>query len=140
MRNLTRLARLVPKNMEYVTALALVRQQLVFDHLQRGNDDLTTGKAVEAQAEFRSAANLDPENEFAQQRLRDSLTEWAPKTSGTPRVVAEAASVEVFPHTAPQEFHFRGTHALLTQVAAAYGITAEFDENIPSRRVHLAVV
>ncbi len=133
-------ARLVPKNVEYVTALALVRQQLVFDHLQRGNDDLAKGKLVEAQAEFRSASNLDPENDFAQQRLRDSLTEWNPKTSGTPRVVAEAASVEVFPHTAPQEFHFRGdSHALLTQVAAAYGITAEFDENIPSRRVHFDI-
>ena len=75
-------ARLVPKNVEYVTALALVRQQLVFDHLQRGNDDLAKGKLVEAQAQFRSASNLDPENEFAQQRLRDSLTEWTPKTTG----------------------------------------------------------
>ena len=41
-------ARLVPKNVEFVTALAFVRQQLVFDHLQRGNDDLTKGKLVEA--------------------------------------------------------------------------------------------
>jgi general secretion pathway protein D len=130
-------ARLVPKNVEYVTALALVRQQLVFDHLQRGNDDLAKGKLVEAQAEFRSASNLDPENEFAQQRLRDSLTEWTPKTTGTPRVVAESTSVQVVPNPAPQEFHFRGdSHALLTQVAAAYGVTAEFDDNIPSRRVH----
>src|SRR5580700_4373306 len=88
-------ARLVPKNVEYVTALALVRQQLVFDHLQRGNDDLAKGKLVEAQAEFRSASNLDPENEFAQQRLRDSLTEWTPKTTGTPRVVAESTSMQV---------------------------------------------
>ena len=53
-------ARLVPKNVEYVTALALVRQQLVFDHLQRGNDDQTKGKLVEAQAEFRSAAEPRP--------------------------------------------------------------------------------
>ena len=133
-------ARLVPKNMEYVTALALVRQQLVFDHLQRGNDDLTKGNMVEAQAEFRSASNLDPENDFAQQRLRDSLTEWNPKATGPARVVAEAASVQVFPNAAPQEFHFRGdSHALLTQVAGAYGISAEFDENIPSRRVHFDI-
>src|SRR5580693_1125921 len=72
-------ARLVPKNVEYVTALALVRQQLVFDHLQHGNDDLAKGKLVEAQAEFRSAANLDPQNDFARQRLQDSMAEWAPK-------------------------------------------------------------
>jgi general secretion pathway protein D len=130
-------ARLVPKNVEYVTALALVRQQLVFDHLQRGNDDQAKGKLVEAQAEFRSASNLDPENEFAQQRLRDSLTEWTPKATGATRVVAESTSVQVVPNQAPQEIHFRGdSHALLTQIAAAYGVTAEFDDNIPSRRVH----
>jgi len=130
-------ARLVPKNLEYVTTLAMVRQQLVFNHLQRGNDDLTKGKVVEAQAEFRSASNLDPENEFAQQRLRDSLAEWLPKTAETPRVVAESAEVRVVPNPAFHEFHFRGdSHALLTQVAAAYGLTAEFDESVPSRRVH----
>src|SRR5579863_10684379 len=72
-------ARLVPKNVEYVTALALVRQQLVLNHLQLGNADLTNGKLVEAQAEFRTAANLDPQNDFAKQQLRDSMLEWAPK-------------------------------------------------------------
>jgi general secretion pathway protein D len=130
-------ARLVPKNLEYVTALAMVRQQLVFDHLQRGNDDLTKGKLVEAQAEFRSASNLDPQNEFAQQRLRDSLAEWLPKMAETPRVVAESLEVHVSPNPVLHEFHFRGdSHALLTQVAGAYGVTAEFDESVPSRRVH----
>ena len=113
-------ARLVPKNVEYVTALALVRQQLVFDHLQRGNDDQTKGKLVEAQAEFRSATNLDPENEFAQQQLRDSLTEWSPKVTGRPRVVAESTEVRVVPSPGLHEFHFRGdSRALLTQIAAA---------------------
>jgi general secretion pathway protein D len=130
-------ARLVPKNLEYVTALAMVRQQLVFDHLQRGNDDLTKGKLAEAQAEFRSASNLDPQNEFAQQRLHDSLAEWLPKITETPRVVAESPEVRVAPNPVLHEFHFRGdSHALLTQVAGAYGVTAEFDESVPSRRVH----
>jgi general secretion pathway protein D len=133
-------AQLVPTNVEYVTALALVRQQLVFDHLQRGNNDLTDGKLVEAQAEFRSASNLDPQNEFAQQRLRDSLTEWAPKMSSTPRVVAESAEVRVLPNPALHEFHFRGdSRALLTQVAGAFGVTAQFDESVPSRRVHFDI-
>src|SRR5579864_1772246 len=90
-------ARLVPKNLEYITALAMVRQQLVYDHLKRGNDDLTKGKLVEAQAEFRSASNLDPQNEFAQQRLRDSLTEWAPKMTATPRVAAESPELRLVP-------------------------------------------
>jgi general secretion pathway protein D len=130
-------ARLVPRNPEYVTALALVRQQLVYDHLKQGNDDLTKGKLVEAQAEFRSASNLDPQNQFALQRLRESLTEWAPKVSDTPRVVAESPEVHVVPNPDLHEFHFRGdSRALLTQLAAAYGVTVEIDESVPSRRVH----
>ena len=110
-------ARLVPKNLEYVTALAMVRQQLVFNHLQRGSDDLTHGKNIEAQAEFRSAANLDPQNDFAQERLRDSLAEWAPRVADAPRVVLESPEIRVVPNPALHEFHFRGdSHALLTQV------------------------
>ncbi len=129
-------ARLTPRNVEYVTALAMVRQQLVFDHLRRGNDNLTNEKLVEAQAEFRSAANLDPQNEFAQQRLRDSLVEWAPKRTETPQVL-ESAELRVVPNPGSHEFHFRGdSHALLTEVAGAYGVGTEFDESIPSRRVH----
>ena len=130
-------ARLVPRNVEYVTSLAMVRQQLVFNHLQRGNDDLTKGKLVEAQAEFRSAANLDPQNEFAKQRLYDSMAEWAPDLTGTPRVVAESTEVRVIPSPDLREFHFRGdSHVLLTQVAGAYGVSAELDESVLSRRVH----
>jgi hypothetical protein len=133
-------ARLVPKNLEYVTALAMVRQQLVFDHLQRGNDDLTNGKMVEAQAEFRSASNLDPQNEFAQQRLRDSLTEWAAPINGTPRVVAESLEVQVVPSAERHDFHFRGdSRALLTEVASAFGVSAEFDDSIQSKRVHFDI-
>ena len=130
-------ARLVPRNVEYVTALALARQQLVFGHLQRGNVYLTSGKAVEAQAEFRSAANLDPENEFAKQRLRDSMIEWAPKMTDPPRVVVESAELRVVPNPELHEFHFRGdTHELLTQVAKTYGMTVDLDESVQSRRVH----
>ena len=130
-------ARLVPKNLEYVTSLAMVRQQLVFNHLQRGSDDLNKGKNIEAQAEFRSAANLDPQNEFAQQQLRDSLAEWAPRVAEAPRVVLESPEIRVVPNPALHEFHFRGdSHALLTQVASAYGVTADFEESIPSKRVH----
>jgi general secretion pathway protein D len=133
-------ARLVPKNLEYVTALAMVRQQLVFDHLQRGNDDLTKGKMVEAQAEFRSASNLDPQNEFAQQRLRDSLTEWAAPINGTPRVVAESLEVQLAPSAERHDFHFRGdSRALLTQVASAFGVSAESDESVQSKRVHFDI-
>ena len=68
------------------------------------------------------------------------MAEWAPKMSETPRVVAESTEVRVVPNPALHEFHFRGdSHALLTQVAGAYGVTAEFDESVHTRRVHFDI-
>ncbi|HZP17485.1 MAG TPA: hypothetical protein VFB00_05945, partial [Terriglobales bacterium] len=68
-----RAAELAPRNVEYVSARELVRQQLVTDHIERGNAELESGKRIEALADFRSALNLDPANQFAQGRLRDAL-------------------------------------------------------------------
>ena len=48
-------ADLVPRNVEYVTMRELVKQQLVFDHLQRGNGALADGRQILAMGEFRSA-------------------------------------------------------------------------------------
>ncbi len=130
-------ARLSPKNIDYVTALAMVREQLIFSHLQRGNADLLNQKPVEAQAEFGSALNLDPKNEFAQQRLRDSLAEWAPKPAASPVVVEDAGVLRVVPDPTHHDFHYRGDgRGLITQVAEAFGISTEFDDSVQTHRVH----
>jgi tetratricopeptide (TPR) repeat protein len=55
-------SRLVPQNVEYLTAREFTRQHLAGLHLERGNTDLLNGRQVEALAEFRSALNLDPQN------------------------------------------------------------------------------
>src|SRR5919109_2506776 len=70
-------AQAAPNDVDYLTAREMARQQLVYERLQRGNAYLTQGKQVEALADFRSALQLDPANEFAQQRLRDAAAEWA---------------------------------------------------------------
>jgi general secretion pathway protein D len=133
-------ARLVPRNLDYLTALAMVRQQLVYDHLQRGNDDLLKTKSIEAQAEFQSALSLDPQNDFARQRLNDSLGEWAPSAIPPARVVQDSGELHVVPNDLRADFHFRGdSKALLTQVAAAFGVTAELDDSVVSRRVHFDI-
>jgi general secretion pathway protein D len=132
-------ARLSPKNVEYATALEMVRQQAVFDHLQRGNTQLLNGRQIEALAEFRSALNLDPENEFAQQRLRDALGEWAPTVEPAP-VVVDSGELHVAPKLERRDFHYRGDgRALLTEVAAAYGIDAQFDDSVVARRVRFDI-
>jgi type II secretory pathway component GspD/PulD (secretin) len=130
-------ARLAPRNIDYLTALAVTREELVANHLTKGNDDLNKGLEVQAQAEFRSALNLDPENQFAQQRLQDSLSEWTQKNRTTVRLVKDSGEIHVVPNDSSHEFHFRGdSKALLTQVAATYGVAAEVDDSVMSRRVH----
>src|SRR6266487_4494353 len=41
-------AQLAPRNVEYITARELARQQLVSKYIQRGNQELEAGKQVEA--------------------------------------------------------------------------------------------
>jgi tetratricopeptide (TPR) repeat protein len=133
-------ARLSPHNIDYLTAREMARQQLVFDHLQNGNANLLKGQQVEALAEFRSAMNLDPENEFAQQRLRDAMGEWAPQVPVQPEILEDDGEVRVMPNDGKLDFHFRGDgRALITQVAAAYGVVASFDDSVVPRRVHFDI-
>src|SRR6202040_3383193 len=114
--------------------------QLVFDHLERGNSELLKGQQVEALAAFRNALYLDPQNEFARQRLRDALGEWTPKPSAAPRVLADAGEIKASPNQVRVDFHYRGdSRGLLTQVASAFGLTVVFDDSVVSRPVHFDV-
>jgi general secretion pathway protein D len=131
-----RASKLVPRNVEYVTARELARQQLVSSHLQRGNSELESGKQIEALAEFRSALNLDPANQFAQQRLQDAVGDSIPKPSAPPSVVDESPEIHLAPNLNRASFHYRGdSRELLTTVASAYGVSAQVEDSVPSRRV-----
>jgi general secretion pathway protein D len=133
-------ARLVPRNLEYLTALAVARAGLVSAHVKRGNEDLSRGLPVEAQAEFRTALNLDPDNSFAEQRLEESRGEWTPNTSAGVRPVEYAPELHVVPRPEKHSFHFRGdSRQLLSLVASNFGLVAQLDESVVSRRVHFDV-
>jgi general secretion pathway protein D len=129
-------SRLVPQNVEYLTAREITRQHLAGIHLERGNSELFAGRQVEAMAEFRTALNLDPQNEFAQQRITDALGPVPVHTATAPQLVASADSVTPKPIDGHHDFHYRGdSRGLLTAVAASYGLTVVFDDTFPSRRV-----
>jgi len=131
-----RAADLVPQDVQYVTLREMVRQQLVFDHLQRGNGALAGGSPVQALGEFRTALHIDPTNDFARQRLNDALGKTAPTERQSPSVVESDAEIILTPRHITQSFHYRGdSRALLTQISSAYGLTATFDDSVASRRV-----
>jgi len=133
-------SRLVPQNVEYLTAREMTRQHLAGMHLERGNGDLLDGRQVEALAEFRTALNLDPQNEFAQQRILDALGPAPVQTAGAPQVVASAEGLAAKPTDGHHDIHYRGdSRGLLTAVATSYGLKVVFDDTFPSRRVRFDV-
>ena len=129
-------ADLSPRDVNYVTAREATRQQLIAKHIEQGNTELTSGKQVEALADFRQALKLDPANEFAQQRVRDALGDAAPQTSAAPRVVEESPEIRLQPNSNLASFHFRGdSHELLNAIGQAYGVSVEIEDSVTSRRV-----
>jgi general secretion pathway protein D len=129
-------AELVPRNVNYLTAREATRQQLISTHIERGNVELESGKQVEALADFRTALKLDPINEFAQERVRDTLGDSAPVTAAPPSVVEESPEIRFEPNTNLASFHFRGeSRELLSTIAQAYGVSAQVEDSVSSRRV-----
>ena len=133
-------AELAPHNAEYITAREFTRQQLVMDALKQGNQAMRDHDEVVAMADFRRALEFDPTNEYALQRLRDSIPLDEAPLSQSVRVVEQSTPIEMQPAAKHRDFHFRGdARTLLTQVAQAYGITAQFDESVQQRRVRFDI-
>lgn len=133
-------ARLVPNNIDYVTALAVTREELVSQHIKQGSLDLDKNQGVQAQAEFRNALTLDPDNRFAMQRLQESLGEWAPDKPASAQLVQSEGPAAIDPKDEKHDFHFQGdSRALLEEVARTYGVTVEVDPSIASRHLHFYI-
>lgn len=133
-------SRLDPRNVEYVTAREFARQQLVMAALERGNKAMREKRDVAATAEFRQALEFDPTNEFARQRMKDSIWEGNAKPSRNLQVVQKSIEIFVLPSPDRKDFQFRGdAKTLITQVAKAYGITATVDDSVQARRVRFEI-
>ncbi len=133
-------SKLAPKNVDYLTARELGRQDLVSQHLQKGNQQMLQGRQVEALAEFSSALKIDPQNQFAQQRLQEALGEWAPKEPPRPTVVESAGALVAFPDAVRADFHYQGdSKTLLAQIAKAFGLIPTVDDSVSSRSVRFDV-
>src|SRR5438270_5557692 len=131
-------SRLVPQDVEFATARELTRQRLIYEHMERGNRALLASDQISALGEFRAALNLDPENEFARQRLSDAVATPAPDITAPARLLRDTGVIQLAPDAKRADFHFRGdSRALLTQIAQTFGITPIFDDSVISRRVRV---
>ncbi|HTS38324.1 MAG TPA: hypothetical protein VMH04_21800 [Candidatus Solibacter sp.] len=133
--------RLVPQNPQFLTAHELVKAQLVYNHVERGNALLMENARIRAAAEFRAAVDLDPDNSFARERLEEATREAAliPSSVEVP-TLAYASEIRLDPRKGRATFHFQGdTRALFTQLASAYGMTVQFDDSVQPRQVRFNV-
>jgi len=132
--------RLVPQDPQFVTARELVKAQLVFDHIRRGNVFMLEEARIRAAAEFRTALDLDPENTFARERLQEAARVYSPPPAKLPAMVSDAGEIHVEPKNEVASFHYRGdVRGLFTQIASVYGLSVQFDDPLQDRQVRFAV-
>jgi tetratricopeptide (TPR) repeat protein len=135
MEKFERASELAPHSVEFLTAREFTRQQLVMQAIQRGNTAVLAKQDVVAMAEFRRALEYDPTNEFAQERLRETMPVVKPESRNM-RIVEGSTEVEIQPSAEHHDFHYRGDgKTMLTQVSQSYGITAIFDDSVQPHRV-----
>jgi general secretion pathway protein D len=135
-----RATQLDPRSREYLTAREMARQQLVKEAIQRGNQDMLSGNEAAAAVEFRRALEIDPTNEYARQRVKDSVWGVEKVPTRTLQVAQNSIDAQVSPSAERKDFHVKGeSRNLLTQVARAYGITATLDDSVQTRQLHFDI-
>lgn len=134
-------ARLAPGETKFLTAREVVKGKLVFDHVQHGNSLLAENSRIAAAAEFHAALEIDPGNQFAQDRLQE-----ATRVQGTHLLppllerIAESQELHLSPAADRATFHFTGdVRTLFTELAAAYKMSVQFDDSVQPRQVRFNV-
>ncbi|HSY93163.1 MAG TPA: type II and III secretion system protein [Candidatus Binatus sp.] len=134
-------ARLAPQNMQFLTARELVKAQLVYNHVERGNVLMLENARPRAAAEFRAALNLDVENQFVRERLQEATRELVPaKTWAVPVQLVDSGEIHLEPGDGRATFHYTGdVRGLFAGLAAAYGVNPQFDDSVQTRQVRFNV-
>jgi general secretion pathway protein D len=136
-----RAARLAPRDTAFITAREMTKARLVFQHTERGDALLADAHREQAANEFRAALDLDPDNTYTQQRLAESLRDpRSPAVGGMAGLIADSSEIHLQPKELLATFHYEGdARGLFTELASAYGITAEFDDSVAARTVRFYV-
>jgi len=134
-------SRLSPRDMQFLTAREVVKAKLVFDHVEHGNALLRTDARNEAASEFKAALDLDPDNQFAQERLKEaSEPELATPRDALRSRLDDSEELHLEPTNDRATFHFTGdAKSLFNQLAAAYKMTVQFDDSVQARQVRFNV-
>ncbi len=134
-------SRMAPQENKFFSAREVAKSQIVFQHMARGDAYLSNGQPQPAASEFRDALKLDPDNAYTQGRLQEALSNFpGGEPSGPPPILVESSELNLQPKNAQATFHYSGDiQGLFTQLAAAYGMTVEFDDSVKAKQVRFYV-
>jgi general secretion pathway protein D len=132
-------ARLAPQETAFLSARELLKAQLVYQHTEKGDALLSNEQPEQAKGEFVAALDLDPGNEYAQERLTESMRNTA-DSENLRGLAVDFSEVHLQPRPEHATFHFDGdVRTLFTELTSAFGITANFDDSLKTRRVRFYV-
>ena len=134
-------ARKMPLDVQFVEARELVKAQLVFRHIEQGNLLLAKDSRVEAAAEFHAALDLDPDNQFAQQRLAQASGSPDPALASHPPIEQiDSPEIHLKPKKDRASFHYRGdSRGLYNELANTFGLKVQFDDSVRTLQVRFFV-
>lgn len=137
---LTRATELVPQDADYQQAKAMTQQQVIAEHVERGNAFMANALPGLAINEFATALQMDPTNDYAAQRLRDASADKPAEISPGLKLAEESQPVKLLPSVERHDFDYKGdSRGLLEWVARTYDVKAQFDEAVTSRPVQMTV-
>ncbi len=127
-------ALLDPTNTEYAMTRELLKQQLVNQHLERGNKLAEAGNNEAAAAEFREALSIDSQNPYLLQRLRDVSPPEDPTKQHALELLASVDQINLHPTPGKKNLRLQGDARMVYgQIGQAFGISMQFDQALTSR-------
>src|SRR5690349_19393594 len=131
-------AKLDPTNPEYAMTREVIRQQMVSAHLDAGNQLAEHGDNTSAAAEFRRAIEIDHDNAYLQQRLRDVSPPDNPEHEHVLQLLASVEQINLRPKPGRKNLRLQGdARGIYTEIGKQFGIFMSFDQNLNSRNIQV---
>jgi hypothetical protein len=125
-----------PFDIFYESVQKKIEVQVVAEAMRTGNKALLGGDAKTALTSFRRATEIDPTNEFAEQRLRDAMP--LREEIGAVQYRAALGETRLQPLAGVRSFEFKGTSTqAFEQFAKLFGITLIIDQGLIPRNVRV---
>ncbi|HYX53576.1 MAG TPA: hypothetical protein VE783_08990 [Candidatus Limnocylindrales bacterium] len=134
----THASQIDPKKMEYLMAKQVLIQQIVGKFMDEGNRLAAAGDNAGAMANFREALARDPQNSYAQQRLRDVMPPEDPDKQHVMQLLASVEDINLTPAVGKKNVRLGpDTRAAWNAIGQAFGVTFTFDQSITSRPLNM---